>query len=86
MQDEYVGETERRIVKEIKDHNSKDNSSHLLKYAGKTGHIYVWEKDCQILGNDYQLTFKRKVSVSLIIRQLKLLANYYFYFKFLNRK
>ena len=43
--DDYVGETKRRIVERIKDHNSKDNSSHLLKHAHENGHTHVWEKD-----------------------------------------
>ena len=69
--DEYVGETKRCTVERIKDHNSKDNSSHLLKHACENGHIIVWEKDFQILGNNYQSNFKRKISESLFIKQLK---------------
>ena len=69
--DNYVGETKRRIVERIKDHNSKDNSSHLLKHARENGHTHVWKKDFKILGNNYQSNFKRKISESLFIRQLK---------------
>ena len=61
----------RHIVERIKDHNNKDNSSLLLKHARENGHTYVWEKDFQILGNDYQPNFKQKISESLFIRQLK---------------
>ena len=56
--DDDIGETKRRIVERIKDRNSKDNSSHLLKRENR--HIHVWEKDFQILGNNYQSNFKRK--------------------------
>ena len=69
--DDDVGETKRRIAERIKDHNSKDNSSHLLKHACENGHIHVWEKDFQTLGNNYQSNFKRKISEPLFIRQLK---------------
>ena len=69
--DDYVGETKRRIVQRIKDHNSKDNSSHLLKHGRENGHTHVWEKDFQILGNNYQSNFKQKRSESFYIKQLK---------------
>ena len=35
----------RCIVERIKDHNSKDNSSHLLKHAHENGHTHAWEND-----------------------------------------
>ena len=38
---DYVGETKRDIVEKIKDHNSKDNSSHLLKHAREK-----WSQPC----------------------------------------
>ena len=69
--DGYVGEIKRRIVERIKDHNSKDNSSHLLKHACENGDTHVWEKDFQLLGNNYQPNFKRKINESLFIKQLK---------------
>ena len=49
--DDYVDETKRRTVERIKDHNSKDNSSHLLKHACENGLTHVWKKDFQILSN-----------------------------------
>ena len=69
--DDYVGETKRCIVERINDHNSKDNSSHLLKHARENGLTHVWEKDFQILANNYESNFNRKISESLFIRQLK---------------
>ena len=41
---DYVGETKRCIVERVKDHNSKDNSSHLLKHAYENGHIRLAER------------------------------------------
>ena len=69
--DDYVGETKRCIVERINDHSSKDNSSHLLKHTRENGHTHVWEKDFQILANNYESNFNRKISESLFIRQLK---------------
>ena len=57
---DYVGETKRRITERIKDHNSKDNSSHSFKHARENGHSHVWEKNFQVLGNNYQSNFKQK--------------------------
>ena len=65
----YIGETNRRIVERIQDHNNRDKNSHLLKHAREKGH--VWENDFKILGNNYQSNIKRKISESLFIRQLK---------------
>ena len=58
FKDDYFGETKRPIVEGIKDHNSRDNSSHLLKHARENNH-------------NYQSNFKQKISESLFIRQLK---------------
>ena len=67
----YIGETNRRIVERIQDHNNTDKFSHLLKHARKKGHTHVCENDFKILGNNYQSNIKRKISESLHIRQLK---------------
>ena len=67
----YIGETNRRIVERIQDHNNRDKNSHLLKHAREKGHTHVWENDFKILGNNYQSNIKRKISESLYIRQLK---------------
>ena len=37
----YIGETNRRIVERIQDHNSRDKNSHLLKHACEKGHTHV---------------------------------------------
>ena len=71
----YIGETNRRIVERIQDHNNRDKNSHLLKHAREKGHTHVWENDFKILGNNYQSNIKRKISESLYIRQLKPILN-----------
>ena len=67
----YIGETNRRIVERIQDHNNRDKNSHLLKHAREKGHTHVWENDFKTLGNNYQSNIKHKISESLFIRQLK---------------
>lgn len=40
--DDYVRETKKKdTVEKIKDHNSEDNSPHLLKHARENGRAYV---------------------------------------------
>ena len=67
----YIGETNRRIVERIQDYNNRDKNSHLLKHAREKGHTHIWENDVKVLGNNYQSNIKRKISESLFIRQLK---------------
>ena len=67
----YIGETNRRIVQRIQDYNNRDKNSHLLKHAHKKGHTHVWENDFKMFGNNCQSNIERKISESLYIRQLK---------------
>ena len=43
----------------------------MLKHSRDKLHTHVWEYDFNLLGNNYQLNIKRKISESLFIRQLK---------------
>ena len=67
----YVGQTKCRIIKRTLQHNSKDNASHVLIHSKKTKHRKVSLKDVKILGRGYKSDFKRKISESLFIKQLK---------------
>ena len=67
----YIGETNRRIVERIQDNNNRDKTSHLLKHAREKSHTHVWENDFKILGNNYESNIKRNISELLYIRQLK---------------
>ena len=55
------------------DHNKCDKYSHMLKHSREKGHthVYVWDKDIKVLGNNYRSPFKRKVSEAIFIKQLK---------------
>jgi hypothetical protein len=67
----YVGQTKCRIIKRTLQHNSKDNASHVLIHSKKTKHRRVSMKNVKILGRRYKTDFKRKISESLFIKQLK---------------
>ena len=69
--DDYIGETERRIIERVKDHNKRDKKSHLLLHARDQNHTHVWQNDFQIIGSNYKNGTKRKISEALFIRQLK---------------
>ena len=69
--EDYVGETDRKIEERIMDHNKRDKNSHLLKHSREKNHQHVWENDFKLLGNDWRSNFKRKISEALFIKQLK---------------
>ena len=69
--DDYIGETDRRVIERVIDHNKRDKKSHMLKHSRDKLHNHVWEDDSKLLGNNYQSNIKRKISESLFIRQLK---------------
>ena len=57
----YVGETNRKSIERIIDHNKRDKKSYLLKHARCENHTHVLEQDFKILGSNYQLSIKRKI-------------------------
>ena len=67
----YGGETKCRIGKRMIQHNKRDKASHVLNHSKKKYHRRVWLNDVEILGQGYTSTFKRKISESLYIKQLK---------------
>ena len=69
--DEYIGETDRRVIERVMDHNKRDKMSHMLKHSRDKLHNHVWEDDFKLLGNNNQSNIKRKISESLLTRQLK---------------
>ena len=69
--DDHIGETDRRVIERVIDHNKRDKKSHMLKHSRDKLHNHVWEDDFKLLSNNYQSNIKRKISESLSIRQLK---------------
>ena len=66
-QEQYIGETKRRISERIIDHDRQDRFSHMLHHSRDRKHLHVWTKDFKILGSNYSSTTKRKISESLFI-------------------
>ena len=61
--DDYVGETGRRISEWIMDHNGRDINSHLLKHHMEKEHRCLQTKDSVILSSGFRNnTVKRKIS------------------------
>ena len=67
----YVGQTKCRVGKRIIEHNRIDRGSHLLKHAETMKHRRVWMEDFKVLGTSYSNSFKRKISESLFVKELK---------------
>ena len=67
--DDYISETDRKVIEKVIDHNKQDKKSQ--KHSLEKLHTHVWEHDFKMLGNNYESYIKRKISVSLFIRQLK---------------
>ena len=51
--DDYIGETDRRVIARVIDHNKRDKKS-MLKHSRDKLHSHVWEYDFKLLGNNYQ--------------------------------
>ena len=69
--EDYFGETGRRIKEKIIDHNKRYKNSHLLKHSREKSHQHVCENDFKVLGNNYRPNFKWKISEALFIKQSK---------------
>ena len=52
--EDYVVETARRIVERAKDHNGRDQHSHLVKHAIENNHLPVVKGDFTILDSGYR--------------------------------
>ena len=68
--EDYVGETDRWIEGNFFNHKKQDKNLHLLKHSCEKNHQSVWEKDFNVLANNYCSNFKRKISEAFLIKQL----------------
>ena len=66
-----LGQTKCQIIKRTLQHNSKNNASHVLIHSKATKHHRVSMENVKILGRRYKSYFKRRISESLFIKQLK---------------
>ena len=49
----YIGESGRRILERIKDHNGKDLKSHILRHSVESGHANVSFEDFKIIAKNF---------------------------------
>ena len=50
---DYVGESDRRVLERVKDHNGRDTSFHIFKHCVATDHQFVSCDDLRILDRNY---------------------------------
>ena len=68
----YLGQTGRRIIETKADHCGKDKQSHLLKHALISNHPDVDIKDLNVVDKNYHGNkYKRKLSEALYIKQYR---------------
>ena len=70
--EDYLGETGKRIIERSVDHCGKEKQSHLLRHALNNNHKTVDLKDFKIIDSSCRnIRFKRKISKALYIKQYK---------------
>ena len=70
--DDYVGESARRIIERIKDHNDRDHTSHVLKHSIEKSHKNVNTIEFEIIGKNFHNSKrKRKIAEALWVKDLR---------------
>ena len=68
----YVYECARRLYERVKDHNSCDHSSRLVKHAGETGHLPVDAANFEVIGSGFRNNARCGNTVeALLVKKLK---------------
>ena len=66
----YVGETGRRLSERVIDHNGRDKNSHIFKYSIEREHRPPSLQELSVLGGNYRKNkFRRKVAESLLTKE-----------------
>ena len=69
---DYLGETGRRIIERTADHSGKDKHSRLFKHACNENHKHIHLDIIKVIDFGYHNNrFKRKISEVLYIKQYK---------------
>ena len=69
---DYVGESGRRVLERVKDHNGRDTSSHIFKHSVAANHQFASCDDLIIVGRNYcNNKRKRKIAETLLHKNLK---------------
>ena len=67
----YVGETARRFIERIKDHQGRDHNSHFVKHSIEKSHEIADIKDFEILSKTHRYNYSRKITEALLIKKIK---------------
>ena len=71
-EDNYIGETSRRIHEGIKDRSGRDRKSHMLKHSIEKHHDNVAQENLKIIDKNFKNNkWKRKISESLWIKDFR---------------
>ena len=49
---DYVGESGRRVLERVQDHNSEDTSSHIFRHCVVANHQFISRDDLRIVGKN----------------------------------
>ena len=70
--EDYTGEPARRLSERVLDNNGRDTKSHLVKQAIEKCHKYPKIVDFNIIAKGHRNnTFKQKIAVSLLIKEVR---------------
>ena len=70
--EEYKGETGRRLIERVHEHSGKDVNSYVFKHSIETDHPIIIIDDFRVLKTScHQKKFRRKLSEALLIKQNK---------------
>ena len=70
--EDYLGETGRRIIERVADHDGKDKKSHLLKHLLTQNHRHVNLGNMKIIESGFHYKkLKQKISETLYIKQYR---------------
>ena len=69
---DYVGESGRRVLERVKDHNDRDTSYHIFKYYVAADHQFSSCDNLRIVDRNYSNNKrKQKIAEALLIKNLK---------------
>ena len=68
----YVGESARRLDQRVKGHNGRDRNSHFFKHSVESRRDPVLKNDFRIIGKGYRNnTYRRKIAEALFIKKME---------------
>ena len=66
----YIGESGCRISERIKDHNGRDQKSHISRHSLEFGHVNVSYEDFKIIAKNFNNNhWKHRIAESLLIKE-----------------